>query len=306
MTWFLFALAAPVLWALVNIFDKYLVDRFSEKEKERTSGGLVLFSSLIAIFIALLIWIFSSNISNIPAFDKLLLMVTGFLTIVWIILYLFILETEDISTIAPLFLIVPIFGYIFGYIFLGEVLKFQQIIGSLVVFLGVFLISLDFSGERKKFKWKPVIYMTAICFLIAVSGIIFKYVTVENNFWVSSFWEYVGLGSTGLIIFLFVSEYRDQFMRMNRTGGRTIFIVNVVSELMTISGNLVTNFALLLAPVTMVYLVGSFQPAFVLIFGILGVRFLPKIVKENLNRHILIPKIIAIIVMIVGSAILFI
>lgn len=44
MQWFFIALVAPFLWALVNLADKYLVTRFSHKEEERSSGGLVLFS----------------------------------------------------------------------------------------------------------------------------------------------------------------------------------------------------------------------------------------------------------------------
>ena len=305
MTWFFIALVAPFLWGVVNIADKYLVSKYSEKEKERSSGGLVLFSSLIGIFIAILIWAFSSDVSNIPILDKLLLMLTGVLTIVWIILYFFTLETEEISTVVPWFLTVPIFGYVLGYIFLGETLSGQQIIGSFVTLFGVFLISSDFSEENKKFKWRPAIYMIVACFLVALSGILFKYVTIGNNFWVSSFWEYAGLGISGLFIFLFVPKLRSQFMHMNRMGGKKIFLVNVTSELMTISGNLLTNFALLLAPVTMVYLVGSFQPAIVLFLTILCTSFFPHIAKENLNKYAIFPKIAAVGIMIIGSIILF-
>ena len=67
----------------------------------------------------------------------------------------------------------------------------------------------------------------------------------------------------------------------------------------------VTNFALLLAPVTMVYLIGSLQPAIVLFLTILSTKFFPHIIKENLSKRVLIPKILAILLMIIGSAVLF-
>jgi drug/metabolite transporter (DMT)-like permease len=156
MQWFFIALAAPFLWALVNVADKYLVTKFSRQEEERSSGALVLFSSLIGIFIAFLIWIFIPDVFNISILDKLLLFVCGILTIVWILLYLFALEMEEISAVAPWFLAVPIFGYILGYFFLGERLVLNQFVGSAVIFLGLILISLDFSRERKGFKHKPV------------------------------------------------------------------------------------------------------------------------------------------------------
>jgi transporter family protein len=306
MNWFFIALGAPFLWGLVNIADNYLVGKFSDKEKERSSGGLVLFSSLIGIIIAFFIWIFVPNIFNVSNLDKLLLFVCGILTIVWIVLYLFSLEIEETSAIVPWFLSAPVFGYILGYIFLGENLTRNQFVGSGIIFLGLILLSFNFDPEKKKFAGKHVFYMLFACIAIAVSGVLFKYVTIGNNFWVSSFWEYFGLGISGLFIFLLIPHYRESFLHMNKTGGRTIFTVNVVSELMSVAGNLLTNYALLLAPVAMVYLVGSFQPAIVLILTILGTKFFPHIVKENLKSHVLWPKIIAIIIMIIGSAVLFI
>lgn len=299
MTWFLIALGAPFLWAFVNIVDKYLVEKYSTGHHD--SGGLIIFSSLIGILIAGGIAIFTNNIFGIPVSDKLLLILCGFLTIIWFILYLYALEIEEISAIAPWFVIVPVFGYIFGYLFLGETLTIQQIIGSVIVLLGVFLISIDFTGEKRKIKIKPALYMLCASIMIAISGVIFKYVTVGGDFWVSSFWEYLGMGTIGILIFLFIPKIRKEFIHMNKKGGFKIFTLNMGSEFTSTIASLLTNFALLLAPVTMVYLIGSFQPAILLLLTILGTKFFPKIISENLHHKILIPKTIAIIAILVGS-----
>ena len=306
MSWFLIALGAPFLWAIVNIADDYLVSKYSQKEKERSSGGLVIFSSLIGLVVAFFILIFTNGIWSLSVLDKFLLFLTGGLTIVWIILYLYALEIEDISAIVPWFLIVPIFGYFLGYIFLGETLTKYQIIGTIIVLVGALLNSIDFSGEKRKLKKKPVLYMILACIAIAVSGVIFKFVTLEGSFWASSFWVDLGLGIFGLIIYRFGPKYRIEVQYMRKIGGIKILSLNIISELMSIVGNLMTNFALLLAPVTMIYLVSSFQPAIVLILTILGTKFLPHIITENISRRVLIPKIIAITIMIIGSFFLFI
>lgn len=304
MTWFLIAIGAPFLWALVNIADQYLVSKYSEGE--RGSGGLVLFSSFIGLFVALGIGIFQGGLFDIPNLDKLLLVITGGLTIAWIVLYLWTLELEDISSVAPWFLTVPVFGYILGYLFLGENINIHQKIGSLIVLGGLLLLSLDFSKkEKRSFKWRPAFYMLIACLMIAVMGILFKYVTVEENFWISSFWEYGGLGIFGILIYLFVPRYRKEFQYMNDKGGVRIFILNITSEITTMVGNFLTNYALLLAPVVMVYFVGSFQPAIVLILSIIGTKFFPKIIQEDISQRVLIPKIIAIIIMTIGSFYLF-
>lgn len=305
MNWFFIALAAPFLWALVNIADNYLVRHFSKKEEEKSSGALVLFSSLIGLVIAFFIWIFYPNVYDIPAFDKILLLVCGVLTVVWVILYLFSLEIEETSLIVPWFLCVPVFGYILGYIFLGETLSLKQFVGSAIIFVGLILISINFE-PGKKARGKHVYYMFFACLAIAISGVIFKYVTVSNDFWVSSFWEYLGLGLTGLLIFILMPKYRESFLHMNKTAGHTILGVNITSEFVSVAGNLLGNLALVLAPAAaLVFLVGSFQPAFVLILTIVGTKFFPHIIKEDLSWKKLLPKIIALAFVVLGSAILF-
>ncbi len=303
MNWFFIALGAPFLWALTNIFDQYLVAKYSTGT--RGSGGLVLFSSLVGVFIALGIFLFGVSVFSISIFDKSLLLLIGGIKILWIILYLFTLEIEDVSSVVPWFLTIPIFGYLLGYVFLGETLTTTQQIGSLVTLFGVFLISIDFSKRKKVLKWRSALYMLSACLLVSISGIIFKYVTVGGDFWVSSFWEYAGLGFIGVLIYMFVPKYRDEFMQMNRAGGVKIFTLNTVSEIFATVGDFLTNFAILLAPVTMVYLVGSFQPAIVLFLTLITTKFFPSIVKENLDRNILFPKILAIVIITIGSAILF-
>lgn len=305
MSWFIIAIGAPFLWAMVNIFDQYLVKKYSIGEKG--SGGLVLFSSLIGVLASIIIWIFAKNVFQIPLQDKLLLILTGGLTIFWVIIYLYTIEIEDVSFVSPWFSMVPVFGYILGYIFLGETLTSKQLLGSLIVIIGVVLISIDFSiKEKHKFKWKPALYMSIACLVIAIAGIIFKYVTVEENFWVASFWEYFGLGIFGILIYILVPKYRKEFNFMNKMGGVKIFTLNILGEFMTIAGNLMTNFAILLAPVALVYLVGSFQPVVVLILVIIGTKFFPHIVTEKIHKQVLVPKIIAIVIIVVGSVFLFV
>ena len=304
-SWFLYAIIAPFLWAVVNIADQYLIAKYSDRDKERSSGGLVIFSSVIGLVIALLIFVFTNGLFDIPLVDKLLLLLTGVLTIIWVVLYLFALEIEEVSRVVPWFLTVPVFGYILGYLFLGETLNLEQVIGAIIIFVGLIIISVDWRETSKRVKKKPLLYMLAVSLTVAVSGIIFKYVTVENNFWVSSFWEYLGLGLSGVLIFFLMPERRKEFMHMNRTGGLKIFVVNVASEFMTVSGNLLTNFALILAPVTLVFIVSAFQPAFVLLLTVIGTYMFPKIIKEDMSWQVLYPKIVAVIVMVIGSAILF-
>ena len=62
------------------------------------------------------------------------------------------------------------------------------------------------------------------------------------------------------------------------------------------------NYALLLAPVALVFVVNEgFQPFFVLFIGLILAIFFSSISEEEINKKILIQKLLAIIVMFIGT-----
>ncbi len=307
MQWFFIALGAPFLWALVNITDKYLVTNYSTNKdsNDKSPGALVLFSSLVGIFAAVGILFFTPNVFDISTLDKVLLSATGVFSIVWILFYLFALEIEEVSAVVPWMLTIPIFGYILSYFFLGETLSSRELFGGSIVIFGAIILSVDFSKVYLMFKRKIALLMLASSFIYAINGVIFKFITSAENFWVSSFWEYFGLGLGGIFIFVFIKRYRRDFIETVQTSGSFIFSVNVMSEVTTIVGNLLTNFAILIAPVALVYMVGSFQPVVVLLLTFLSTKFSPNIVREDFSKKVIVPKVVAITVMVIGSIILF-
>lgn len=303
MEWFLYAIGAPFLWAIVNITDKFLVE--DNRDTDSPIGSLVLFSTLAGIVVMAISPIFSSGIFSMGVGDKLILLVTGVINILWIILYLYALDTDEVSSVAPWFLTIPIFSYIFGYFILNETITNIQILGSTAILIGNMIFSLDFKEKSKyKIKWRTIFLMIPACILAALLGVLFKFVAQDVGFWQASFWEYAGLFISGLFIFVFIKSYRLGFLQMLQNGGKKIIIINFSSEFLTIIGNLLTNFALLLAPVTLVYLVSTFQPVFVLFFVVIATIFFPKIFKEDISKRTLIPKIFALAIMIFGSYLL--
>ena len=173
--------------------------------------------------------------------------------------------------------------------------------GSLIILCGVALLSINFSSKKKHFKWGIALYMMLACLMISLIGLIFKYVAIADSFWISSFWVYLGLGLTGILIYLFVPTYRRGFIDMMQKGGIKIFSLNFFSEILSIIGNLFSSYAVLLAPIFLVYLFESLQPGILLILTLICTKFFPRVIKEDLNIRVLLPKIIAIIIVIIGS-----
>jgi drug/metabolite transporter (DMT)-like permease len=303
MNWFLIAISAPVLWAVVNIADQYIVEKHAKGE--HPVGALVLFSSLIGLLVALGIGLFTKGLLIFSNATIALLMLAGIVHAVWIMTYLRALELDEVSSIAAWFLTAPVFSYVLSYFVLGEQLTKSQLLGGCIILFGALILSLDFTKRKVAFKTKVGLLMLTSCFLIAVVSVLFKYVTVENSFWQASFWEYAGLGFAGVVLLIAKPSYRRAFRDMWKTGGTRILSLNMGSESLTIVANLLSSFAILLAPITLVYIVNSYQPVIVLLMTYICTRYFPNIITEQFAFRTLAPKLIAIGVMIVGTVFIF-
>ncbi len=305
MTWFFVALLTPILFAAVVHLDKYLIARFKNEGKEKSVGSLILYSSLFGLVIsAFILPIFGSKLFLIPLVDIGILFLTGFSGIIAVILYLYAMEKDEASIVAPLFQIVPIFGLIFEYLILGIVPSILQIIGSLVIVLAGVILASELEEFRiKKIKAGLLLLMIGSSMLFSLTAILFKFVTTETggNFWISSFWEYLSWGIVGIILFIFIKTYREDFLLSLKKDGKILFSMNIGGELLNTIANSAKNFAALSVPVVLVYSIEALQPVFIFLFGILITIFLPKISTENISKRALVQKGLPILFMILGT-----
>lgn len=302
--WFLIALIAPILWSVINHIDKHLLSRYFEG---RGVGALMLFSSLFSIFILPIIaFFYHSQIFNLPFYNLITLLFVGLLSATATYFYLRAMDIEEASIVVPLLQLVPIFGYFLGFLILGENLSIQQIMYSLIVIGGIAILSFEIDIENHfRFRRKVILLITFSSFLFALHDVLFKQIAVQDTFWVSAFWQYVGLTFFGVIIFVVSKNFRDEFLRVLKGHNLKFLSLNVVSESLYILGNLANNFATLLAPVAIVLVVSSYQPLFVFIVGIFLTIFLPKIITEKISYKHLIHKLVSIIIIIIGSYLLY-
>jgi len=109
----------------------------------------------------------------------------------------------------------------------------------------------------------------------------------------------------GLFIFWTRKSDRDSFIRTFRAQPGVIVGVNILSEGLTMIGNLALFYAMLLAPVAMVQLTMNFQPLMVLVIGVLLTIFLPHIATEKITKRHLLHKATAIATMLIGVILLY-
>ena len=299
---FLIALAAPFLWALVNHADKFLLSKYF---KSGGIGGLMIFSTLFSAFLIPVVYIMDKNAINISFENGALLMLSGVVNAIAILCYLYALYDEEASVVVPFMQLIPVFTFVFGFMFLGETLTQLQVIAGLIIIFGAGLLSFEFKrGERIRFKFKVTMLMIgcSVCFALYLT--LFKLVSIEDGFWTGALWEAFGLILTGVALFG-IKKYRMEFVQIFERNSAPIIGLNIGSETLTVIGNWLSTFASLLAPLTLVALVSSYQPVFVFIMGIIATILLPHLVTEKISKGALLHKGLAIVIVVFGTYLLY-
>ncbi len=295
--WFLLALLSPALWAISNHLDRYLSTRFV---RDSGMGALIIISALFGIIVLPLIAIIQPSVFAISVLSASILIVGAIISILGILAYLYAIRDNDVSFVIPLFELIPVVSFVLGYIFLQESLTMIQALGSALIITGAVVLGLEFSGKIT-FKYRLVCLMLIAVLGFSINGLLFKYVAQGEDFWISTFWSYVGLVISGIGFYMFVPSYRRDFKYTIRFSGAKVLSINFISESVTAIANIIVNYALLLAPIALVYTVNSLQSVFVLLYGALLTIFAPRIYKENFQRRILLQKILGIVVILVGA-----
>lgn len=301
ISWIFIAMIPPFLWALNNHIDKFLVTRFSEKYG---SEGLVVISAIFGVVFLPLLLIFVKGIFVLPIINNILLLLSGFAYVLALIFYIKAFSFEETSRLVVVFGILPVFSYVFGYLFLGEVLSLQSLFGGLIVIIGVALISFKFD-HRKTFVWKPlpVLLMVLASIFFALSFALYKTFAIGIDFWPTLFWQYSGIALAGLFL-MFFSKFRTSFFSMVRYGSRKILILNACNEILNFLGITLTNFVYLIAPIALVAVsIQAFQTLFSIIIGVILTLFFSHIGKEDISAQNVVLKIMALLIVVLGLVI---
>ncbi|MCB9810923.1 MAG: EamA family transporter [Candidatus Nomurabacteria bacterium] len=302
MTWFFIALIGPFLYALTNHLDKILLEKYF---KVSGVGTLLLFSSLLSILALPILFTLDPTVLSVDLKSAVALSVVSVLNILVLLFYFLALKDDEASITIVFYQLVPVFGYILGYFVLGEQLTTTQLLAMAIIIFGTSIISIEIDSENNfKLRKKTIALMTAASFFWALGSVIFKYVALEENVIKSLFWEHLMLTVIGVGIFIFIKEYRKHFITAFKQNSRAIISLNVLNEVLYMSGNAVFAFAYMLAPISLILLTQSFQSIFVLIIGIILTIFFRKISVENIHVKYIFQKLLAIFITGIGTYIL--
>ena len=301
MNWLAFSLGAVALSSLNNHLDKYILGKYVRHGE--SVGGYVALSSVIGALFLPLFLLLGSNLFLISRSSAAFLVLNGVLYACSLLPYFYALRRDEASVVAPLFQFVPFFGFCLGALFLHELIGPTQLLLLLMIPLGSFLLTLrDEGGARGHFKHEIVLLMMLSSFLIAANGFFFKYMALQEPFWTTVFWEYLGFVATGLSFLALIPRHRRAFRSFFEQNGVPFFGLSVLREAATLAAKLMVNFATLGAPLVLVWtVVDGFFAVGVFLFGILFTVLAPRFAREKITGAELIRKFTAIALMTAGA-----
>jgi len=284
--WLLYAFSGPVMWAISTHIDKFLVDKYF---RDSDTAVLMVFTALLGVIALPVIWFFDPKVFGLSLTATIVMTLSGILYMGAMLFYLRAIQSEEASVVAPLFQANTLFTFVLGVVILHELPRWQQLLGAGLVIAGALGLSLDKKLHLRSFKPRLVLLMLAATFAVALSSVVFKFFAVQDEFWSTTFWTFVGEGLFGAAI-LALPQYRRQFMTLFRRNPGAVIGVNAANELINLGGGLGVRYASLLAPVALVSAISATTTFFVFLFAILLTVFFPKIGREELSARNVVQK----------------
>jgi len=177
MSWLVFALCGPILWAISTHLDKYLVERYF---KDTDVVVLLILTALMGVVLMPIIAWFEPAVFQRDWLSIGLMALSGLFYMGGITFYLRALQGHEASMVAPFFQSSSLFGAALAYLILGETLTGQQLLGGALIISGVLSVSIGRGPRRERFHWKLAALMLCAGFILSLSILIFKAFAVRD------------------------------------------------------------------------------------------------------------------------------
>lgn len=292
MNWFIYTILSYAAVSVANITDKFLVDKHI-----KDSSTIVLFTGVVAFLVGIVVFIVR-GFPTLSSEQLVFVLAAGVFLQMFLLPYFRALELEDASTVVPLFRVGPVFAFILAYVFLHEVLSGKQLFGFLIIVTSSLVLSLT-SKAKRVYLNRAFWLMMLSSFLFAIATVLFKFVVDLGNVWDAIAYEGFGIGLGTLIIFVWPGYVR-RFIHYAKHLKPTAWTAMGISEVFYVVYRLGLSLALATGPVSLISVLGGFQPVFVFVYSIFLSIFFPSILKEALDKRTITKKLVAFTGMFIG------
>jgi len=299
MNWLSITLFAYFLNAIAMVIDKTLLKKEIKNPFVYTFyiAGLGAVLIILAIPIAL---IFKLSLVWPGASQFWISMLAGASFSIGLFLMFIALKREDASRLLPIIGgLTPIFVLILAYFFINESLVSRQILAFVFIIIGTFLISLEFKKHDIQFRKILWLALPAALFF-GLSYVLTKDVYNHQPFVSGFIWTRLGAFIIVLLPMLLPTNRHDllhpgQDQGMEKAKGRFLLGQGCGG-----ASAVLIQYAISITSVSLVQALQGSQYVFVFLMVFIATFYFPKFLTEKMNKHIIIQKVMAILLIGLG------
>ena len=211
------------------------------------------------------------------------------------------LEQGDTSALVILFKFIPVLTVVLAFIFLGQTLSSNELLGFVVVLAGATIVSF----EKSRGIFIKGFGMILIAILMwSVMTLFIDYGLTKMSFWDYFLFDTLGSTLAGLTLFI-IPAMRRQIIDGLKTATIGKYVWFSGNNLLDFFGQMSIKKALAIAPSAgLVTVVMQAQSFYAIVIGILLTLIIPGVIKEDISAPVLIKKFIGALIMFSGVYIL--
>jgi drug/metabolite transporter (DMT)-like permease len=295
MDWIFLSLLAPLFWTCSVFIDKFILHKYDHGYYD-----FIFFCTTTAYLVvpAILLYFGLPELSAM----SLIPIGCGMLLIYSYLLYAKALDTRDASLIIILFKLTPLFTAAFGFIFLHQKLNALELTAFLIIFCGALGVSLKPPRLELKKGIIPIVMAIMAWSLITV--------ITDYTLDFLPLWEFVLFTNIGVIfagwLLLILPKTRSEVIAGIKQATTKKIGWYTGNNLLDLTANVLFDAALLLGPSAgLVSVVAQVQSGYGILLGILLTLLFPAVFDEDIRRKTLIKKVLGMMVMFFGVALLW-
>jgi len=295
MNWLIFALIGHTFWTLCILLNKVLITKYF--------NNILVYAAFVGLVNAIPWLYIPFKPIAIPDVSWLIItLFTGFIYPYALIPYLKALAIEEVSRVAPLWRVSPLFTFIFALIFLGEQLSYYELIAFFLLLWGGFLLSVR--QIKDTIKISDAFYLMLLAsFFFAIYHTMVKYVYEHLNYYDGFMLIRLGAVCGGLML-LSIKRLRMEGFAIFSQMPASIKVVVLIYGISNVIWHVFLNFAISIAPVSLVSASAGFQPIMILLMTWVLSTFYPNVLQEDFTGKVLIQKLVAILLLIMGASLI--
>lgn len=290
-SWIYFVLISQGIWSVTSLIDKIVIS----KGYIKNPLVYIVLNGVMNVFLIFLLPFV--GFEPLGFMNFLIVMLSGVMFSFAVTIYYKAVQYDEISRVAMMFQLGPIFVLILSYLILGEKLTQSHFLGFLLLLSAGIIVSYK-KAEIKLSR--AFYYMLASAVFGAASFVAAKHIFNVTSFWNAFVWLRLS-GFTALFV-LVVPSIRNDFIYTFKNMKIKIKGLLGFKMIVDFSSFVFAGYAIIKAPAIVLIsaLASSIQPVFIFVLTLFTSIYFPAIIKEELDKKSVLTKLAAIAMIIIG------